>query len=173
MKKIPFRSLIGRFQIKRPLLVVICCLSYLATFMGEARSVGMKWRDVGSRSGDYCAYTSFIEIQPTGFVRVTFVLRNIDYYPSCHPFVVRNVVTSPKNGLRGSGGFVKGTNNVNKGTSFWLDVVPETKSIQILAPGNEGALTKNTFTIHAAIRGLTEAAVNTNWQQSFQRSETK
>jgi hypothetical protein len=171
MFKNRFRSLISRSLIKRSLLVMICCSSYLVMFMGEAKSVGMKWDSSGSlQPHETCTYTKFIEIQPTGFIRVTFRIYNSS---SCVPFAVRNVVTSPQNILRGSGGFVKGTNEVKKGTSFWLDVAPEAKSIQILAPARSGVLVNITFNLEYVISKLAEAATSTNWQQSFQRSETK
>ncbi|SVD62913.1 uncharacterized protein METZ01_LOCUS415767, partial [marine metagenome] len=92
----------------------------------------------------------------------------------CSTFEVSNVVTSPPSGIRGTYGFVKGTNKVPEGKSFALDITPITKTVTLLIPYHgDGRITDSRFNLEAPMKNLVLAGKSTNWRQAFRKTESR
>ena len=107
-----------------------------------------------------------------GLIRIYFKFDK--GYDNCRTFEVSNVVTSPPNGIRGTYGFVKGTNKVPQGKPFALDVTPTTTHVTLLIPyQGDGRITNSRFNFEKTMKNLVLAGKSTNWRQAFQKTESR
>ena len=164
---------------KRLLPVPMCFLSLLCLFMLPSHGVqsqesALSTRGYSQERGrwNYCVRAYHMAMKTDGLIRIYFKFDK--GYDNCRTFEVSNVVTSPPNGIRGTYGFVKGTNKVPQGKPFALDVTPTTTHVTLLIPyQGDGRITNSLFNFEKTMKNLVLAGKSTNWRQAFQKTESR